>query len=532
MRAIQIISLMLFLASCANKVAPTGGAKDMSPPKVRLTSPEQGALSFTGKEISIAFDEFVQLKDAARQVVVSPPVFPKPTITAVGKTVKVEFEKLADSTTYVIGFGNAITDVNEGNALSGYRFVFSTGPVLDSLQVEGVAYDITNGKPLKGAMAMLFDSKWPDSVMVLRTPDHFARCDSNGAFRIENAAEGSYRLMVLSEKTENYLLDDRDELAGFSSETVVLPTNSKFNVWAAPQPPNSLRMVSANLVPPATLVTAFNGDARNVVFEGLNVSLQNTAIRYSSGGDTISHFLAATPDSLPVVLVLRNNGAVLDTAQYNQRSQSKTGGLRDPFKPSLMSDNYAAADAPIELNVAVPLRAIDPARMRIFRDSVQLTISTVTLNADSMSVSVAKPSAEGRYNLRLDAGALTDFYGRLSDSCTFAFDVPAEKMRGSIQCKWASPVNGNVVVELLNEKSTVVRSLSASDTLTLPSLPPGKYRLRVLHDLNGNGKWDMGNIRNSQQPEPIDYHPSEITVRGNWEVEVILENGKGLDGQR
>ncbi len=514
------------MSACANKVAPTGGAKDMDPPKVRLANPEQGTLSFQGKEISIAFDEFVQLKDAARQVVVSPPVFPKPTITAVGKTVKVEFEKLADSTTYVIGFGNAITDVNESNALSGYRFVFSTGPVLDSLQVEGVAFDITTGKPLKGAMAMLFDSKWPDSVMVLRTPDHFARCDSNGVFRIENASEGSYRLMVLSEKTENYLLDDREELAGFSTETVNLPTKNKYTVWAAPQPPGTLRMLSANLVPPATLVTAFNGDARNVVFEGFNTSLQNTAIRFSEGGDTVSHFLAATPDSLPVVLVLRNNGAVLDTARYNQRSQSKSGGLRDPFKPSLLSDIYAEADAPLKLVATVPLRAIDPSLMRVFQDSVQVTIGQVSLNADSMSGIVTKPSTEGRYKLLLDAGAFTDCYGRLSDSCTFAFDVPAEKMRGSIHCKWTSPANDKFVVELLNEKSTVVRSLPASDTLTFLSLPPGKYRLRILNDLNGNGKWDAGNIRKSLQPEPINYHPSEITVRGNWEVEVLLENVK------
>lgn len=522
---------MLFLAACANKVAPTGGAKDMDPPKVKLTSPEQGALSFDGKEISIAFDEFVQLKDAARQVVVSPPIFPKPTVTASGKTVKVEFEKLADSTTYVIGFGNAITDVNEGNALSGYRFVFSTGPVLDSLQVEGVAYDITNGKPLKGAMAMLFDSMWPDSVMVLRTPDHFARCDSNGVFRIENAAEGSYRLMVLSEKTENYLLDDRDELAGFSSEAVVLPTTNKFTVWAAPQPPSSLRMVSANLVPPATLVTAFNGDARQVVFEGLNISLQNAAVRYASGGDTVSHFLDVAPDSLPVVLVLRNSGAIMDTARYNQRSLTKSGGLRDSFKPSMLSDNYAAADAPIQLNAGLPLQAIDTSRMRIFRDSVRVAIGRVSLSADSMTAFVVKPSDEGRYDLRLDSGALTDSYGRRSDSCAFAFDVPAEKLRGSIHCKFNSPARDNVIVELLNEKSNVVRSLLVSDMVTFASLPPGKYRLRLLYDLNGNGKWDMGNIRKSIQPEPFNYHPSEITVRGNWEVEVILENVNTSIGQ-
>ncbi|MFM7823516.1 MAG: DUF2141 domain-containing protein, partial [Bacteroidota bacterium] len=183
------------------------------------------------------------------------------------------------------------------------------------------------------------------------------------------------------------------------------------------------------------------------------------------------------------------------------------------------------------LVATVPLRAIDPSRMRIYRDSIQVTIGHVSLKADSMSIFVEKQSSEGKYSLRLDAGALTDCYGRSSDSCSFAFDVPAEKMRGSIQCKWSSPVNEKFVVELLNEKSTVVRSLPASDTLSFHSLPPGKYRLRVLHDLNGNGKWDMGNIRKSLQPEPINYHPSEITVRGNWEVEVVLDKVNVFGGQ-
>jgi hypothetical protein len=341
-------------------------------------------------------------------------------------------------------------------------------------------------------------------------------------FRIENAAEGSYRLMVLSEKTENYLLDEQEELAGFSSETVILPSEGKITVWAAPQPPKSLRMVSANLVPPATLVTAFNGDARNVVFEGFNTSLQNTATRYSAGGDTVSHFLAAAPDTLPVVLVLRNNGVVLDTARYNQRSQSKSGGLLDPFKPSLLTDNYASANEPFQLVASVPLQAIDTSRIRIYRDSLQLAPDSISLNADSMSVFVNKPSAPGRFSLRLEAGALTDLYGRPSDSCNFAIEVPAEKMRGSILCKLTAPAYDKMAVELLNEKSKVVRRLSASETLTFLSLPPGKYRLRLLHDLNGNGKWDMGNIRKSQQPEPLEYHPVEITVRGNWDVEVKL----------
>ena len=40
---------------------------------------------------------------------------------------------------------------------------------------------------------------------------------------------------------------------------------------------------------------------------------------------------------------------------------------------------------------------------------------------------------------------------------------------------------------------------------------------RVIFDLNGNGKWDTGNLLKKIQPEKISYYPALIELRANWE---------------
>lgn len=516
------IPLICLLVSCANKVTPTGGAKDTDPPKVRETVPEQGTTSFNAQKITIAFDEYVQIKDASRQVLVSPPVFPKPVISVQGKTVKVEFEKLSDSTTYVMDFGNAIVDVNEGNPLSGYRFVFSTGMALDTLAVEGKAYDMTTGKPLKGALAMLYDAQIPDSVMVLRTPDHFARCDEKGRFRIEYVAQGSYRLVLLMEKTENYLLDEPDELAGFSSNIITLPTEVIQEVWAAPQPPPALRVISSTLIPPATLMTVFNTDARKTVLDGRNVSLRNATTHYNGTGDTVNVFLDRIPDSLPISLIIRHEGTVLDTVAYNTRSNTKSGSNDQTLKPELLLDKYGDADPLLIWQLPTPIRSIDQLKFRLMMDSVEQKISNASIAGDSLSITMPKPLMPGKYAVAFYPGAVTDRYGRQTDSTVFVFEIPAEKSRGTIRCKFKNPPATNDLVQLLDDQSKPVRSMKASAEMEFKSLPPGKYRIRLLKDLNGNGVWDTGNIRKSIMPEPLLYHEGEITVRGNWDVDVEM----------
>jgi hypothetical protein len=47
---------------------------------------------------------------------------------------------------------------------------------------------------------------------------------------------------------------------------------------------------------------------------------------------------------------------------------------------------------------------------------------------------------------------------------------------------------------------------------------PGKYYLRALVDLNGNGIWDTGDYDQDLQAEAVYYYPREIECKEKWDV--------------
>ena len=64
-RYIYIIGIFfLLLASCANRgQGPQGGPRDTISPVVLKEVPLNGTLLFTGKEVQVYFDEYIQLDD-------------------------------------------------------------------------------------------------------------------------------------------------------------------------------------------------------------------------------------------------------------------------------------------------------------------------------------------------------------------------------------------------------------------------------------------------------------------------------------
>jgi hypothetical protein len=57
--------------------------------------------------------------------------------------------------------------------------------------------------------------------------------------------------------------------------------------------------------------------------------------------------------------------------------------------------------------------------------------------------------------------------------------------------------------------------------VNIPFLPPKTFKLKAIIDRNGNGKWDTGNYLKGLQPEEVVNYFQNITIRSNWEIELI-----------
>ena len=119
------------LWQCAQRGAPSGGPKDIAPPVLLKTEPENFSTNFDSKKIRLYFDEYIKLEDVQNQLIVSPPLKNIPEIKPLGgasKFIEITLkDTLKENTTYTINFGQSIVDNNEGNPNNFLTYVFSSG---------------------------------------------------------------------------------------------------------------------------------------------------------------------------------------------------------------------------------------------------------------------------------------------------------------------------------------------------------------------------------------------------------------------
>jgi hypothetical protein len=205
----------IVLYACANIVSPTGGPRDEDPPVVIRSIPQNFSPDFKGGDIRIFFDEFVQLKDINQKLLISPPLEKQPEVRIRGKSVVIEIkESLRENTTYNFFFGDAISDITEGNAIPNFQFVVSTGPYVDSLSIAGKVNDAFSLKPVGGIYVMLYENIY-DSVPYIERPVYLAKTNKEGQYQISNMRHGQYKIFALEDLNANFIFDLPNEKIAF-----------------------------------------------------------------------------------------------------------------------------------------------------------------------------------------------------------------------------------------------------------------------------------------------------------------------------
>ena len=217
---ILIVLLGSAIFSCAVQKSPLGGPKDEDPPVLdTLRSTPNFQTRFQDVQIILYFDEFVQLKNIFEQVVYSPPLGVKPEVIQRGKKIKMKFSEedtLRSNTTYTINFGDAIQDFNESNILENFRFVFSTGDVIDSLAISGNVVEDETKKPAEEVLVLLYD-QLDDSIVYKEQPYYFAKTSKSGNFQMQNLRSDTFKLIVLQDENLNLKYDEGEKIGFLDS---------------------------------------------------------------------------------------------------------------------------------------------------------------------------------------------------------------------------------------------------------------------------------------------------------------------------
>lgn len=516
--------VIAILSSCAIRVNPTGGDKDIVPPKVLNTIPENFSVNVKTNDIVITFDEFIQLNDINTQLVVSPLLKYTPETVVRKKSLHIHFtDTLEANTTYTMNFGNSITDNNEGNALENYQFVFSTGNVVDSLKISGRIENGFDQKKEKGILAMIYREN-DDSLPFNKRPMYFAKTNDAGEFVINNIAPGDYKLVALDDKDKNYLYTNGEESIGFSEERISAGNVNVFvRLFKEPAP---LHLIKSASISPGKVYLVFSAPADTVKLNFLT-DLKKMDIfsqEFSKDKDTLTIlYKNADLDSLSFTYF---NGKKMDTVDVRLFKKSNKVASRANFEFVLTAVDRNASHhfyMPYKINSNHPLVSIDPSGIVLMKDSIEEKDFKVVF-ADSMKNSfevAAKWSDKYLYKLFIPPGSIEDIYGLKNDTLKFEWTVKPESFYGTMLLKLTS-VTDNIIVQLLDNTDNLYRetNVSSDTSIQYTFLDPMLYKIKIVHDKNGNNKWDSGDLLKHIQPEIVEFNPELITVRANWDVDV------------
>lgn len=521
--ALFALCLLLALSQCGRRGTPDGGPKDVTPPVLLRADPPNRTTRFDGTRIRLYFDEYVRLQNTDKQLIISPPLKYPPEISPMGGASKVLDIKITDTllenTTYTLNFGQSVVDNNESNPYNFLTYVFSTGDYIDSLSLNGVVADGYNRKADAFVSVMLYeiDSAYSDSTVYRQPPYYLTNTlDSAVIFRLDNLKAGKYRLIALKDEGKNNLFNPGADKIGFVEDTIVIPTDSTYKLRLFKEiPPYGVRpptYAASNKV----LFGYLGGEAPSVELLTPLPDSVRTLVAPVFGKDSLNFwFTPWQPDSMQFALHHPRDTQRIDTFTIKPL-QIKPDSLMLSWSPR----SEAVPGDSVFLTTSIPLAGADTTFMSMVdQDSLQVPFR---ISLDSLQGRLHfdfVKEADHTYSLQLLPGAITDFFGATNDSLITRWRVGAPADFGVLRFALQGNLRFPLVVELTDNRDKTVRQkiLARAEELEFNWLRPDTYRVRVIFDENGNGRWDPGNFLEKKQPELVLYYPAPIEIRANWE---------------
>lgn len=508
-RKALIFFIPFLLGACAQVGFITGGAKDTYAPAPKEMIPPNESVNFQGNAFEITFNEFVQLKDPLQNVVIVPD-HAKLKTTLRNKTVRVEWqETLKSNTTYVVYFNGAVEDVTENND-SLMTYVFSTGASIDSINYSVQVVDAFTNELAPNMTVGLFNEPDQDK------PYYFAKTNAAGMASFSYVAQGTYYLRAFEDVNRDLKIQSTEAIA-FKSEPVELKgtmiDSIPLRIYNPQQP---AKLLSLKTVPPGILLLESNTDLRGSSFQLNGSPVPSANLQHPDGQRTL---IFTDLRSLNNASVVAQNASFNDTISARFTDRDKLGKIQPE---PLYSGGRVGPNESFSFRVNDLIQSVDTSllALRDPDDSSNIILKSVSTDQNSFTVNFDRGDHK-RVELTFKPGAIQTYSGIVNEEQKANADLLTARDFGVLHLD-ATSYTGSVVVELLKDKKVVSRTILNENKKTdLTDVIPGEYRIRIISDVNQNGKWDEGDLLKGLQPERVDWF-TVPKVRANWEIDVLL----------
>lgn len=529
-KALFLFLFALITFSCARVGSPVGGSKDTIPPVVVGSNIDSSRINVPRdiKELRIDFDEYINLKDINKQLIISPPLKKMTKILPSGianKYLLIKWEDtLQENTTYNFNFGNAIVDNNEANPLQYYNFAFSTGEKIDELYISGELQSMFSAAEKKTEEANLVVGLYQekDSMDYRQKPYYITKADPDGYFELNYLSPGNYRLLAFEDSNSNSVYDAGTEKVGFLKDKITVEqsvSGLKVNLFPSRKKSKYLEMKEV----PGGILMNFEGNPEAVKVLSINEKLQAYKVTQSPKSDSIYIWFDAKKTDVGIAASENlkfsyDDGIKKDTVSVFYRYNTKNEMTIANAKSNLIAPNE---DFVITANYFVD--QIQPEKWTLVSDSIKQDFTAEIHKNNPFKIVVKGDFKEGKnYSLTVPKESVSSFYDNIKKSYRFDFEINKTEKFGILVLTLENAPEQNFWLQLLTENGNVAYSLYGKEKLiTFNSLLPAKYKLRILVDENNNGIWDGSDFESGTFAEEIYLFNKTLEIRPLWELREI-----------
>lgn len=564
-------AIMLIWSACANRVPPSGGPKDEIPPTLVASIPKDGNTNVSSTEITLLFDELVVTKNIKKELLITPRIDFEYDVKVKKNTVILNLEEALDSTTtYTFNFRKAIVDITEGNPALDLVLAFSTGPILDTIQLKGNVHDLFTEQPIENLVVGLY--KINDTINLFNTPPYYiAQTDKSGNYLFRNLKAEEYTINAFADSNNNLMVESEREAYAFIDTTIKLDSNMVAD---------TLKLQSLNI---DTLLLKRTRNSGQYFIAIANKYLVDFELK-PENDSTLWYSLEEERKEIKIYNTLPIKDSLLVELSM---TDSMNIEVKDTFylnfpKSERKYDDYEIKVSELEVfpesrNIRFTINTSKPSKL-IYEDSLRIQVDTLSIiefdstwnidvnnNHTKFKLSNYLPtayldsisdkrdtkiegSAANKKDIKSELGTTEKASTKARTNFSYSLQIPVASFQSiesdSSQLKelelkpkynkdfgiLMGDINtsfSHYFIQLLDKNYKVVNEIPQAKKYKFRRIEAGDYFIRIMIDSNKNGKWDAGNILLNQLPEPVIFYKNEdgnskTTIRSNWEISLDL----------
>jgi len=524
--------LILFVASCATPIAPTGGELDRSGPKLISTNPETGTTLFTGTEIHFNFEDWVDRGSFQRALSIEPGLNLDYDIKWRRKTAIIQLNStLPDSTTVIFTLDKELRDTRSNRISEPIQVAISTGDVIDqgrvSFRVIPAFPSINKSEPV----VLLYR----DPVDISGPAFYASSADTSGIIRFNYLADGEYRAILVHDINRNRTWDREREFAQPMElekfKISEIDTSDHIPFYYAKRDTTRPFIQNVGLFSSTRLRLQFS---KAIPYQTdneirLTDSLGTFSTAYHLYNDpreqTVGYFHIQNPldestfYKIDESRLVDANGNTLSIRDYwfEGSSESDTTMLRyiAPFgAEALVGRDSLYIRYSTQINDSAVL---DSLKIYVNREEALESFTVIQERNRLIVTPLGNWNSSNSYQIRTWDPSLATFKDvrlQIADSAEFG-DL-------SVVISDSLQIQNNIMLTLYQTSGTAYRNVIFKDSVTLTDLRPGTYHLLLFEQIGENSLIDYGSVDPYSSPRFI-YADPRFPIRSRMSSELILD---------